>query len=77
MRDFDPGDPARLSVAICDFGLAKEKQYYYGGGAVPTRWMPPEVPNSIRIYEMYDSACGTQVLSMVAAITVCDAAVNG
>lgn len=43
----DPADPSLTDVKVCDFGLSRAGNTFYGGdNSVPVRWMPPEVLNS-------------------------------
>lgn len=51
----DPADPALTDVKVCDFGLTKSGQTFYGGeAAAPVRWMPPESLKERRWSEQSD-----------------------
>ena len=43
VMSFDASDPKAVHVKVSDFGMSVEGTYTYGGGTMPTRWVPPEV----------------------------------
>ena len=51
----DPADPSLTDVKVCDFGLSKSGNIFYGGdNSIPVRWMPPEALQRRRWSEKSD-----------------------
>ena len=67
----DPADPALTDVKVCDFGLTKSGQTFYGGeAAAPVRWMPPESLKERRWSEQSDVSDGGAVPGHVFALAM-------
>ena len=37
-----------MHIKVSDFGMSVEGTYTYGGAAIPTRWVPPEVLRKLK-----------------------------